>query len=173
MRNDFRINVIQSTLLALPKLGPEFSKPVDRLTRKFVKVAGFRNSTKAPVFVKGAAMVKAFEKEPTLVAAVLHAWSESKDALRQEIFDLLTKLNWPLLPIEFNRTKLPGFLTQWPDEDDYAKIYDTYVLEHPDSDSSIDETSLMVVWLAGRLPIEKISKNDLMELETPTEEEKP
>ena len=92
MRNDFRISVIRSTLTALPKLSPEFSKPVDRLTRKFVKVAGFRNSVKAPASVKAVAMVKAFENQPKLVASILHAWSESEAELRQEIFDLLTEL---------------------------------------------------------------------------------
>jgi len=172
MRNDFRISVIRSTLVALPKLRPEFSKPVDRLTRKFVKVAGFRNSAKAPASVKAVAMVKSFEKQPKLVASILHAWSESKSELRQEIFNLLSGLNWPLLPVDFDRTRLPGFLTKWPEEDDYEKLYNTYSSEYPESNTSIDETSLMVIWLAGRLPIEKISKDDLIEPDFPTEEEK-
>jgi hypothetical protein len=171
MRNDFRLIVIRSTLMAMNKLDREFTAPIDRLTRKHVKVAGFRNSVKAPATVKAVAMVKPFEKHPNLAAAILNAWAASKADLRQQVFDLLTDRTWKLLPIEVNRTKLPGFLTRWPEEDDFEVIYESFTTINPDVEASIDEVSLMVVWLSGRLPINKISKEEMEEPEIQAETE--
>ena len=161
MRNDFRMTVIRSTLQALPELDHEFGSSIDRLTKKLVKVPGFRNSVKAPTTVKAVAMVKPFEKSPDLVAAILNTWAESKPALRQQVFDVLTSREWKLLPIDFNHTKLPGFLTRWPADDDFDVLYEAFSAANPDSEASIDEVSLMVVWLSGRLPIEKIDKTEI------------
>lgn len=170
MRNDFRLSVLRTTLAMLPKLDRKFSTPINRLTQKHVKVAGFRNSVKAPASVKAVAMVKAFEKEPKLVASVLDAWAESYADLRQKVYNLLVNRAWVLLPIETDRTRLPGFLTRWPEDDDYEVLYDAFNQAYPESQASIDEVSLMVVWLAGRLPIEKVSKGDLTPQAIPEEE---
>jgi len=59
---------------------------------------------------------------------------------------------------------LPGFLTQWPEEDDYEKIYDDFIKNYPDSDYGIDDVSLMAVWLSLRLPVDKVGKDALNEL---------
>ena len=183
MRNDFRLNVIRSTILALPDIDQEYSAPVDRLTKKLVKVAGFRNSVRAPATVKAVATVKPFEKSPDLVAAILNAWAESRSEIRQQVFDLLVSRGWKLLPIVSNRARLPGFLTRWPAEDDFEVLYEAFTAAHPDTEASIDEISLMAVWLSGRLPIDKIEKAEMeepespetapSEAETPTEESSP
>jgi hypothetical protein len=162
MRTDFRLQVIRTSLLELSNSNRNLSTSIDRLTKKYVRVAGFRNSAKAPLSIKAVSMVKAFETHPDLVAVILSAWAESKSKLRDEIFNLLTQREWKLLPLEFDRSKLPGFLPQWPEEDDYEKLYTAFVDTYPDHDASIDETSLMVVWLAGRLPIDKVSKAEMI-----------
>ena len=161
MRNDFRLNVIRTTLLSLNKLDRNISAPIDQLTRKHVKVAGFRNSSKAPASIKAVSMVKAFESRPKLVAAVLNGWAELQPELREQVHDLLVERGWKILPPAFNRTKMPGFLTSWPAEDDYEVLYDEFMNAHPETDASIDQISLMVVWLSGRLPINKISKDEI------------
>jgi hypothetical protein len=167
MRNDFRLNIIRTTLISKGELNRKFAAPIDRLTRKHVKVAGFRNSLKAPVTIMAVAMVKAFEKHPDLVAAIVNGWSESKTELRSQISALLTARGWKLLPIEVDRSKLPGFLTEWPEEDDYETLYEEYNKIYPENEVSIDETSLMVIWLSGRLPITKVSKSDIRLPEVP------
>ncbi len=167
MRSDFRVSVLRSTMLALPNLSPKTQSAVDKVTKKYVKVPGFRNSTKAPASVKAVGMVKPFEKEPSLVAAVLSAWAEANAELRQQLFDILTSFEWKLLPLEANRARLPGFMTQWPEEDDYERIYETYTETFPDAGYSIDEISLMAVWLAMRLPVTQVSKSELTELPIP------
>ncbi|MBU1661203.1 MAG: hypothetical protein KKD28_06995 [Chloroflexi bacterium] len=170
MRSDYRLMVIRNALLALPKLDRGLSAPIDQLTKKLVRVPGFRNSVKAPASVKAVAMVKPFEQSPKLVAAILSAWAESRSELRQQIYDILTAREWKILPLEADRTKLPGFLTRWPAEDDFEVLYTAYTEAHPDGEASIDDMSLMVVWLAGRLPIDKVSKDEIPEPEAPEEE---
>lgn len=175
MRIDYRMIFLRNTLLALPDLDPKTQAHLNKLTKKHVNVPGFRNSAKAPASVKAVSMVKAFEKQPKLAAAVLAAWAEANAELRQQIFEILTGLDWKLLPPEANRTRLPGFLTEWPEEDDYEKIYDLFTEAYPDSEYGIDDVSLMAVWLALRLPVDKVSKTEIRDLpfmdETPPEEE--
>ena len=164
MRSDYRMILLRSTMLALPNLSQKTQSSIDKLVKRHVKVPGFRNSTKAPASVKAVSMIKPFEKEPKLVAAVLTGWAEDNQDLRQQVFDILSNLNWKLLPMEADRTRMPGFLTQWPEEDDYEKIYDDFTKIYPKSDYGIDDVSLMAVWLSLRLPVDKVGKDALNEL---------
>jgi hypothetical protein len=174
MRPDFRIKVIRDTLNELPNLPEEYHNLVNRLTKKYVKVPGFRNSDKAPVMVKVLPLVKAFEKTPDIVAAILAAWSEAHSDLRTQVYSLLNVRNWrmlpatqsitpelltsdllhnwPVLPIEVDRTKLPGFFVYWPKGEDFDTLYNQYTEMFPESNASMDQVSLMVVWLSLRLP---------------------
>jgi hypothetical protein len=151
-------------MLELPNMSQKTQTSINKLTKKYVKVPGFRNSIKAPASVKAVSMIKPFEKEPKLVAAVLAGWAEVNQDLRKQVFDILRNLNWKLLPMEADRTRLPGFLTQWPEEDDYEKLYDDFLNNFPDSNYGIDDVSLMAVWLSIRLPVDKVAKDALNEL---------
>ncbi|MBN1665817.1 MAG: hypothetical protein JW862_01965 [Anaerolineales bacterium] len=173
MRNEYRLTVIRNTLLALPELERELAGPVDSLTKRHVKVPGFRNSAKAPATVKAVAMVKPFEKEPKLVSAILQAWSQVNATLRQQAYDLLTGRGWKIFPPDFDRRKLPGFLTDWPAEEDYETIYDAYAAAYPESEYGIDDLSLMIVWLAGRLPLDKVPMAELSGFELGEESAEP
>jgi hypothetical protein len=164
MRVDYRMILLRNTLLALPDLSPKTQASINRLTKKHVKVPGFRNSAKAPASVKAVSMVKPFEKQPKLVAAVLAGWAEANPDLRSQIFELLNGFGWKLLPLEADRTRLPGFLTQWPEENDYEEIYEGFTEAYPDSEYGIDDVSLMAVWLSLRLPVEKVSKDEIADL---------
>jgi hypothetical protein len=156
--------LLRNTLIALPDLTPKTQASINKLTKKHVKVPGFRNSSKAPATVKAVSMVKPFEKHPKLVGAILSAWAEANPELREQIFEILSGFGWKLLPQEADRTRLPGFLTQWPEEDDYENIYDRFTESYQDSEYGIDDVSLMAVWLALRLPVEKVSKDHIAEL---------
>ncbi len=164
MRADYRMILLRSTLLALPELSPKTQASINKLTKQHVKVPGFRNSTKAPASVKAVAMVKPFETQPKLVAAIISGWAEANPELRQQIFEILSGFGWKLLPQEANRARLPGFLTQWPDEEDYDTIYHTFNSANPESEYGIDDVSLMAVWLSLRLPVDKVSKEEIANL---------
>lgn len=174
MRPDFRLAVIRSALSALPNLPEKFSNPVHQLTRKYVKVPGFRNSDKAPAVVKALPMAKAFEKHADLVAALLAAWGEAHAELRSQVYEVLKARNWKtfpeteslsldslnpelvkdwaILPLNVDRTKVPGFYAHWPKGEDFEAIYQQFSDTYPDSDASIDQISLMAVWVSLRLP---------------------
>ena len=152
MNSEYRLSVIRSALNSLPSLPVEFRTPIDRLTKKIVKVPGFRNSLKAPVPIKVRPLAEAFEKSPELVAAILAVWSESHQELRQHVYDFLISRNWEILPVDADRTKLPGFLTVWPKDEDFEKLAAAFQELHPEENASTDDISLMVVWLSDRLP---------------------
>jgi hypothetical protein len=53
-----------------------------------------------------------------------------------------------------NRSKLPGFYTHWPKDEDFEVLYKNFSDLYPDFEASIDKVSLMVVWLSMRLPLQ-------------------
>lgn len=152
MRDDFRLDLIRATLIALPGLTANIREPVERLIRKQVQVPGFRNPMKAPIGMRIKPTVEAFMKSPALVASVLEAWTESHPELCRQVFDLLTSRGWEILPIEADRSKIPGFLITWPSGEDFEGLYKIYNETYPSSEFKQDEVSLMIVWLSGSLP---------------------
>ncbi len=175
MRNDYRLAVVRKTLLGLPALPEHLRRPVESLTRKLVKVPGFRHSDKAPARVRVVPTADAFEKSPELVAAILAAWAELHPVLRQRVFDLLEARGWQLLPLELERAKLPGFGINWPKGEDFETLVKAYRERYPEGQAeaavgtmagsatsavpagggdtvSNDDICLMVVWVAARLP---------------------
>ena len=153
MRPDFRLTVVRTALTALPTLPSSFRAPIDKMTKLVVRVPGFRNGVQAPTPMKVAPMAAAFGQSPELVAAILNAWAETQKELRGKVYDLLKGRNWELLPPEADRSKLPGFLTQWPKGEDFDVINKAFTEMFPDFATNTDDVSLMTVWLSGRLPI--------------------
>lgn len=152
MLDDYRLKVIRGVLQALPDLPENLRLPLDELTRKLVRVPGFRNSLKAPAPLKAKPMAEAFEKSPQLVAAVLAAWAETQLELRQKVYDLLESRGWEILPPEADRTVIPGFLTRWPKGENFEVLNEAFNEMYPGTEAASDDVSLMVVWLSGRLP---------------------
>lgn len=160
MRNDYRLAVIRTTLSNLSDLPGNFRAPIDRLTKKVVKVPGFRNSSKAPNLVKVVPMAEAFEKDPELVAAILNAWAELHPELRQQIYDLLVERGWDILPLEADRPKLPGFFVHWPKGEDFETLNQAFAEKYPEVKANSDDTSLMVVWVSTRLPYQMVDEDE-------------
>jgi hypothetical protein len=158
MRPDFRMSVVRTTLNGLAELPEEYRNAIDRLTKKTVKIPGFRNSGKAPTALKAGPIAQTFEKNPDLVATVLSAWAELHPGLRQEVFELLEKRGWDLLPLQANRKKLPGFFTKWPKEESFENLNQEYIEKNPESQANTDEISLMIVWVSARLPYELVEE---------------
>jgi len=174
MRADFRLSVIRETLTAQAKLDSSIQAELNQQIKKRVSVPGFRNSDKAPALIKVLPTNKAFEKYPELVAALIACWAESQSELRQQVYDLFKTRNWPMLgedekvdiaglgldlikhwpvfPINFDRSRLPGFYTHWPKGEDFEALYTNFTALYPDSTASLDKLGLMAVWLAMRLP---------------------
>jgi hypothetical protein len=168
MRDDFRLTVIRTVLNNISNLPDDTFQKLNKQINKSVKIPGFRNPAKAPSAVKLIPVVRAFEKNPDLVAIMLSAWVECNLDLRIEVYEMLKVRNWSLfkdvydikdalndwriLPIDADRTKLPGFYTIWPEGENFETLYEAYVELYPESERSIDIVSLMVVWITMRLP---------------------
>lgn len=160
MRPDYREEVVRFTLTELHRLPGDFRASIDRLTKNLVRVPGFRNGSKAPLGVRVHPMCDAFEKSPLVVAVVLHVWAEEHSELRSQVYELLKERNWEVLPPEADRTKLPGFLTRWPDGEDFDVLTKAFCERFPDVEASSDDVSLMVVWIGGRLPYDVGGEDD-------------
>ena len=152
MRDDYRLAVVRAVLHAMPQLPPEFREAIEKLTKRIVKVPGFRNSTLAPAGIRITPTANAFEKNPEMAGAILAAWVETQSELRQQVFDLLIERGWELLPIDVNRAKLPGFMVHWPKGEDFEAIHKAFSEKHPQGTVNTDDISLMTVWLGDRLP---------------------
>lgn len=160
MNNEYRLEVVRSALNALANLPDRFSAPINKVTARLVKIPGFRNSLKAPLPMRLKPSAEAFEKSPDLVAAILAAWAESHPDLRQKIFDLLSERQWELLPIDADRTRVPGFLTVWPKGESFEKLNQAFNEKYGSEQGSSDDVSLMIVWLSGRLPYQFMDEGD-------------
>jgi hypothetical protein len=154
MRADYRLHVVRTVLSALPSLPANLRSAVDRQIKKHVRVQGFRSSDKAPARVKALPTAEAFEDHPELVAAVLEAWAEVNPALRQQIYDLLGERGWQLLPLDIQRSQMPGFFIHWPQSEEFEILQKEHRQHNPDSQASDDDISLMVVWVGVRLPFQ-------------------
>ena len=155
MREDFQLAVVRGTILSMHQLPGSLRRDIERQVNRSVAVPGFRTGAKAPPALIARHLPEAFEKNPALVAAVLAGWAELHAALRQEVFDILVERGWELLPAGADRSKLPGFLTTWPPDEDFDKINQAYSEKHPEGRSNSDEVSLMAVWLSARLPLDQ------------------
>jgi hypothetical protein len=176
MRPDFRLSIIRDVLNNVDSLSSDQVSALGNFTKKAIKIPGFRNSEKAPVMVKVMPITKGFEKNPELVGVILSAWAAIHKELAIQVYTLLKMRNWPvlsteggesfnalssdivdkwpLLPLTTNRTQAPGFFPRWPKGEDFEKLYNTFLEVYPEGDSSIDQVSLMAVWLTLRLPYE-------------------
>jgi len=156
MLEEFRTQMVGETLRALPALSRDHRAGVEKWTKKIVKVHGFRNSAKAPVGMRLKPTVDGFIKNPDLAAAILHAWAETEPTLRAQMFELLTAREWDhLLPVEADRTQLPGFQTDWPEGEDFDSLIEAFQARFPEGEVEENKISLMAVWVSGRLPLEE------------------
>jgi hypothetical protein len=165
MRPDYRLAVTRKALNSLPALPDAHRRRVEAVERLFVRVPGFRNSLKAPTAVKVRPMSEAFEKHPETVAAILSAWAESQPDLRANIQKLLSERGWDLLPMEADRSELPGFIPIWPHGENFDGIIAAYHEAYPEQAMLDDDISLMVVWQSNRLPYNEDQTEDVEESE--------
>ena len=152
MVNDFRLHVIQTVLAGLNRLSGERRSAINNQIKRYIQVPGFRNSLQEPTGVKARAAVPVFERRADLVGQILQAWSELDPDLREKVFTFLTAREWELLPVDADRSKLPGFMTEWPEGQTYDVLDEAFNQMYPDFSGAVNDLRLMIVWLANRLP---------------------
>lgn len=160
MLPEYRLQVLQTVLGNIDHLSPERRNAINQLLKRSLKVPGFRNVLQAPVAIKVKNSVTTFERSPEMVAQVVSGWTELHPDLRTQVFDLLTGLGWELLPVEADRTHLPGFLTRWPKTNSFEVITAAFHEKYPDAAAADNDISLMTVWLGGRLPYDVVESSE-------------
>jgi hypothetical protein len=156
MRPDYREKVVHEIFDHNNMLPDDIRKTLDNGLKKTVNIPGFRNSSRAPTPIKIKYTLENIEKSPDLVKIALSAWVQLHPELCKEVYRMLENRNWKILPIDADRSKLPGFMTTWPEGEDFEKLFNSYQQTYPESQSDSDDVNLMVVWLSGRLPYQFI-----------------
>jgi len=160
MLNDYRLHVLQTVFAGFNHLSGQRRSAINSQVKRHVQVPGFRNSIQAPVGIKARAAVSTFERRADLVGQVLQAWSELSPDLRQKVYDFLAAREWELLPPEADRSKLPGFMVEWPDGQTYDVLDEAFAQMYPDEIVEVNDLRLMIVWLANRLPYDMYDDDD-------------
>lgn len=156
MLPEYRLKLLQEVFGNFDRLAGQRQATINRLVKKLVKVAGFRNSTLAPVSLKSRAAVSAFERSPEMVAQICQAWYELHPDLAGKVVEFLKARGWEVLPVEADRSVLPGFLTRWPEKDTFVSLDDAFVQANPDDSTHEYDLNMMIVWVSGRLPVELV-----------------
>jgi hypothetical protein len=152
MRDDYRNSVIQEVFTSFEKLDKEQTIRINRLFAKGVQIPGFRNSSMAPTAVKIRHANSIFEKSAEFVALVVNCWSQLHSPLKEAVYKLLDDKNWKPLPMEADRSLLPGFQVDWPKGDSFVTMIQLLRQNTPDIVETDDNISLMIVWMSNKLP---------------------
>jgi hypothetical protein len=152
MLDEFRQQVIRSVLTNFEALSANRRKAIIGLIKKLVSIPGFRDASQAPLAIKLRGVEQAFEKKAELTAQILMAWSELKPELGQQVHSLLSERSWEVLPLDADRTRIPGFLPDWPKDEDYDTLDAAFAEKFPQAETDAYDFRLMVVWVSGRLP---------------------
>ena len=152
MRPDFRDEIIRTVMTKLPSVSDSLRITLERTINNHVRIPGFRKSIKAPQEIKQKYLQESFKNNSTITAQFLASWVDIQSGLRDNVFLFLSNLNWELLPISVDRTKLPGFYSTWPEGQEFDYLFDAYQIQYPNDKASKDDICLMIVWLSCRLP---------------------
>jgi hypothetical protein len=153
MVNEYRNKVLQQVFSQFEQLPGYLKSGIGSSVKKTVQVPGFRNSNLAPSGLKARHSVNSFERNPMFCGQILQAWSELHADLRVKVFDLLDTRGWKLLPVTTDRTAIPGFMINWPKEENYELLNQAFDEKYSGHTESVDDIRLMVVWLSGILPV--------------------
>lgn len=158
MLPEYRLKLLQEVFGNFDRLTEQRRSSINRLVKKLVKVAGFRNSALAPAALKSRAAVSAFERSSEMVAQICQAWFELHTDLAAKVVEFLKSRGWEVLPVEADRAVLPGFLTRWPEKDNFVTLDDAFAQAYPEDTTHEYDLNMMFVWVSGRLPVELVAE---------------
>jgi hypothetical protein len=152
MVEEYRHGVIQLVFRQFDSLPANLRATINGSMKKLVSIPGFRNSAQAPLLLRIKNAVSAFERSPEFASKIMSGWSALKPDLRKKVYDLLIARGWDILPLEADRSVLPGFITVWKEGETYEALNKAFIEMFPDSTDSEDDVRLMIVWVGNRLP---------------------
>lgn len=153
MLTEFRQDVILHVFSHLDALSGFSRGKLNALVKQLVQVPGFRNSVQAPAGLKARNAVIPFEKFNIFTARMLQSWAELHPDLANLVHEILTEKGWEILPLDADRTLLPGFIPEWPEGETYDTLDEMVAQKSGDSPPDTNTVRLLAVWLSGRLPL--------------------
>jgi hypothetical protein len=144
MLPEFRLDVIGKVLRGLDSLSGPRRSALNNMIKRYISVPGFRNGSAAPLGVKIRSSVSPFERHSDFAATLLQGWCELHPDLGARFEGVL--------PLEADRSKLPGFQTNWPKVETYEALDQAFYDANPGFEAESNDIRLMVVWLVNRLP---------------------
>ena len=160
MRDDYRSVILSEVMTHLESLPEELRKDLSRLISKFIKIPGFRNSAMAPAAMKARNAVNLFQKSGAFAGTVIESWTSLHPELKSGIWTVLNERGWEPLPLDANRTKLPGFQIHWPKTDTFEVLQGETKKANPSLTETDDDISLMAVWVGNRLPYDLFTEGE-------------
>ena len=161
MLEDFQLEVMKTVLTGYEHLESDQRRSLNAQIKRGVRVPGFRNAISAPISIRIKHSIELFENNANFAGNVLSAWFKIYAPLSELVHPFLESRDWKILPLDADREKLPGFLTQWPIEDEFDVLVKAFHESHPDTEYTDNQISLMCVWLSGRLPYETLEKAEV------------
>lgn len=152
MLPDFRTTVLQKVFSNQVEVPSDRRNHLNSLIKHLIKIPGFRNSAAAPTALKIKNAASPFERNAQFTAAVLSCWESLDPELAEKVFNFLKSREWELLPVVADRTKIPGFMINWPESENYDTLGEGFKAMYPGYSPSDDDLRLMIVWIGGRLP---------------------
>lgn len=165
MLPEYRQHVLRTVLSNLETMPGERRGTINSQLKRFLKIPGFRNGAQSPLGLKVKHSLSPFERNADFTAQILSGWAELHPELRQQVYDLLSARGWELLPPETDRTKLPGFLTRWPQAETFEIINTAFHEKYGEDQAADNDISLMTVWLSDRLPYDLVETGEAGESE--------
>jgi hypothetical protein len=154
IERDYLEKVTKNVLEGFGKLSKEEQIQFSQNFRKYVSVLGFRNPLRAPLSLQINAYASAFEEKEEVIPFSLTTWAKVNHNLAEKVLSWLKSEGWEDLALAREYEEDSGFVADWPDDISFDQVEEQFQKAHPDFEFDRDDLILMVLWIAGKLPIE-------------------
>jgi hypothetical protein len=154
IERDYLEKVTKNILEGFGKLSKEEQIKFSQNFRKYVSVLGFRNPLRAPLSLQINAYASAFEEKEEVIPFSLTTWAKVNDKLAEKVMSWLNSEGWEDLALAREFEEDSGFVADWPDALSFDQVEEKFQKAHPGFEYDRDDLILMVLWIAGKLPLD-------------------
>lgn len=152
IEQDYLEKVMGTVLTGVKKLPKQDQIDFSRFMRKYVKILGFRDPSRAPLPLQINALTTAFEEKDEVVPFTLSVWAKVNKKLAKQVKTWLDGEGWKDLDTAREYSEDGGFVAEWPKKLTFDKLVKDFQKTDPDAKFDRDDLILMVLWVSGKLP---------------------
>jgi hypothetical protein len=154
INQDYLESIMKAVLTGFKKFSKQEQIDFTRFLRKYVKILGFRDPSRAPLSLQINALAKAFEEKDEVVPVVLSIWTKVNKKLAGDVKAWLEENKFKNIEMEREYSEDAGFTPDLAKKWKFEKVEKDFSKTNPDTKFERDDLILMVLWLSGRLPKE-------------------